>query len=137
VIRATLSIGGSSPVAIVGGQEDRTSVRSFAPGSPNEYASGVLGANGSLLQVFVRSFLATFPPDLTQPGSYASSPGALTGDQFRIVDAQFFDSARGSLSTSSVEVPEPSTLAQLISGLACIGTFGRLRGRAARTRRRN
>lgn len=137
VIRATLSIDGSSPVEIVGGVQDRTSIRSSAPGSPNEYVSGVLGTNGSSLQVFVRSFLVPFPLDLTQSGTYASSQGAVTGDQFRIVDAQFFDSARGSLSTSSVEVPEPGSLAQLISGLACIGTFARLRGRAARTRRRD
>jgi len=121
VIHATLSIGGSSPVEIAGGLEDRTTIRSFAPGNPNEYFSSTLGANGSLLQVFVRSVLATFPLDLTQPGTYPSSPGAVTGDQFRIVDAQFSDSARGSLSTSSVEVPEPGALPQLIGGLAGLG----------------
>lgn len=135
VIGATLSIDGSSPVSIVGGLEDRTSVRSFAPGNPNEYISSIFGSNGSHLQVFVRSFVDTFPLDLTQPGTHTTSPGAVTGDQFRIVNAQFFDSARGSLSTSSVVVPEPSALAQLISGLAGIGWVGRLRRSKDRTRR--
>lgn len=137
VIRATLSIGGSSPVQIVGGLEDRTAIRSFAPGNANEYFSSTFGANGSLLQVFVRSFLVTYPLDLTQPGTYSSSPGAVTGDQFRIVDAQFSDSARGSLETSSLVVPEPGALAQLISGLACIGWLRARRGSTGLTRRRS
>ncbi|MBY0401772.1 hypothetical protein K2X89_15880 [Myxococcota bacterium] len=137
VIRATLSIDGSSPVQIVGGLQDRTVIRSFAPGNPNEYISSIFGPNGSLLQIFVRSFLDTYPLDLTQPGTYSSSPGAVTGDQFRIVNAQFSDSARGSLSAASVEVPEPSALAQLISGFAGIGLLGRLRGSAALPRRRD
>lgn len=132
VISATLSIGGSSPVSIVGGAEDRTSIRSVAPGAPNEYFSSTLGANGTLLQIFVRSFVETFPLDLTQPGTYATSQGAVTGDQFRIVDAQFFDSARGSLSTSAVVVPEPDPVVQLISGLACIGSLAMLRGSTTR-----
>ena len=135
VIRATLSIDGSSPVEIVGGLEDRTSIRSFAPGNPNEYVSRIFGANGGVLHVFVRSVLSTFPLDLTQPGTYTSSPGAVTGDQFRIVDAQFFDSARGSLSTSSVEVPEPGALAQLIGGLAGIGCLAIRRRSKALARR--
>lgn len=129
VIRATLSIDGSSPVEIVGGLADRTSIRSFLPGNPNEYVSSIFGANGGVLHVFVRSVLGTFPLDLTEPGTYTSSPGAVTGDQFRIVDAQFFDSARGSLSTSSVEVPEPGALAQLIAGLAGLAGIGGLANR--------
>ncbi len=137
VISATLSIDGSIPVEIVGGVEDRTSIRSFAPGNPNEYVSGVVGPDGSSLHVFVRSVLVPFPLDLTQPGTFASSPGAVTGDQFRIVDAQFFDSARGFLSTGSLEVPEPGAIAQLICGVACLGAVGRLRGSSARTRRRD
>ena len=65
-----------------------------------------------------------------RPGDEADAVGGpeVSGDQFRIVDAQFFDSARGSLSTGSVVVPEPGSTAQLISGLTCIGLFGILRG---------
>lgn len=137
VIRATLSIGGSSPVPILGGLEDRTSIRSATAGNPNEYFSSTFGSDGSLLQVFVRSFLVRYPTDLSQLGTYESSPGAVTGNQFRIVNAQFSDSARGSLSTSSLVVPEPSALAQLIAGATCIGWMAIRRGSTARARRRS
>jgi hypothetical protein len=137
LVSATLSVAGSSAVTVAAGLEDRTAVRSPTnPASvPSEYFASALGTQGDVLSVFVRSFSATYPADLTATGLYFASAGAVVGDQFRIVNAMTFtDRARGVLAPSMLVVsvvPEPATAFLMATGLAGVLLLKRRTGSQA------
>ncbi|MFO1089092.1 MAG: hypothetical protein U1E46_05875 [Hyphomicrobiales bacterium] len=142
LVKATLSIGGSIPVTINAGQEDRTAVRSFpfpTPNSvqtlaPNSFVTDAVGADS--LTAILQSRLTTFPDSLTVLGEYLSSDQSLSTGTFNIsgkangflnVQKLVVSSFDETVDPPSAQIPLPAALPLFATSIAVLGIASRKR----------
>jgi hypothetical protein len=137
LVKATLSVAGSSPVTIKGGQEDRTVVRTFALPTANSFQTSTVGLDS--LFALLQSTSTVFP-DLTTIGEYLASTGGPPSEgQFSISGK-----ANGFLSFQKLvvsnadttaepppsEIPLPAALPLFATGVAAVAYAGRKKRKA-------
>jgi hypothetical protein len=143
LVSGTLQIGASS-VPIPGGYAEYTQTISGPPGNINQYASHADDGGPSYLELYVRSYLTTFPGSLTAGLPFTYLVTADTSDNdggygfFQLLDSSGNYRAFVSLLPAGVtvtvgsEVPLPAALPLFAGGLGMIGLLARRR-RQART----